>query len=128
MRSLMSAAVVWATVFQAHAGVSQDPNDAFAGADVQFDADTKLRPMIEVAWFTVDDPQALCEQQDKRRYPYRISACALRVNDNRRCIIITGRRPTMGDLGHELRHCFQGSWHSREIESDNRAVPVDIKK
>lgn len=127
MRNLLVVAVC-AIAFHAHAGTSQDPNDAFASSDVPFDGDPKLRPMIEVAWFTVDDPQAVCEQQAGQRYPYRISACAHRVNDNRRCIIITGRRPTMGDLGHELRHCFQGSWHSREIDSDNRAVLVDKKK
>lgn len=127
MRNLL-VAIVCAAAGLAHAETSQDPNDAFAGPDVEFDAEPKLRPMIEVAWFTVDDPQAVCERQAGQKYPYRISACAHRVNNNRRCIIITKKRTTMGDLGHELRHCFQGSWHSRDLESDNRAVPVDKKK
>lgn len=105
------------------AGGSEDPNSPFAGSEVPFDAVPKLRHMVEVVWFTVPDPQEVCEKEEGKKYSFRISACALRRNENRRCIVITGQRPTMGDLGHEIRHCFQGSWHSKDIASDPRATP-----
>lgn len=105
----------------AAAGGSQDPNDAFAGPDVVFDAVPKLRDIVEIRWRTVPDPQIVCEQESGIRYGYRISACAVRKDENRKCTIITGEQATMADLGHEMRHCFQGAWHSRNIEVDSRA-------
>lgn len=28
-----------------------------------------------------------------------------------KCVIITKKKPTMHDVGHEVRHCFYGAWH-----------------
>ena len=40
--------------------------------------------------------------------------CTVLWDNPRRCLFIMDEDDiTMGDLGHEARHCFEGDWHSR---------------
>ena len=38
-------------------------------------------------------------------------ACAMWNVASKECVIITGKRVSHGELGHELRHCFEGNFH-----------------
>jgi hypothetical protein len=50
---------------------------------------------------------------------FEVEHCALQYkpkpndSDRRKCVLIMQRNKlTMGDLGHEVRHCFEGDWHA----------------
>jgi hypothetical protein len=38
-------------------------------------------------------------------------ACAMWNVASKECVIITGKKVTHLELGHELRHCFEGNFH-----------------
>lgn len=82
-----------------------------------FDASKRLSDRMDITWQIVDKPAAACEREARRRHPefkgygYQPDACAFWDERAKKCLIITGRKPTMHDLGHEMRHCFQGHWH-----------------
>lgn len=82
-------------------------------ANIPFDATTNERPLSIVEWRTSDNVQKDCEDESNKRkfggFNYELAACSFWSNDF--CVIITSKTPTMGELGHELRHCFQGSFH-----------------
>jgi len=67
-----------------------------------------------ITWRTVDNVQESCTREFKRRnfamsYSGPIAACSF-WEDNK-CVMITKKNPTMHDVGHEMRHCYQGKWH-----------------
>jgi hypothetical protein len=79
----------------------------------QFDASRSLTNQTTINWVRVDNVTAACDAENKRLgypgYGQRLLACSFRTNDT--CKIITGKTTTMWSIGHEVRHCFQGSWH-----------------
>jgi hypothetical protein len=70
-----------------------------------------------VSWKVVDNVQQTCDAEGKRRghgaFKFAVTACSFWENSltGNSCIIITGPTTTMHELGHETRHCFQGSFH-----------------
>jgi hypothetical protein len=68
---------------------------------------------ISIEWRLADDINAACDRASKsfgnNGFNHRIDACAFWWGH--KCIIITKKRPTMHDVGHEVRHCFYGDWH-----------------
>ena len=66
-----------------------------------------------VTWLVVDNVQRTCETESRKRgfggFGYGVDACSFWTSN--RCTIVTSTKPTMHQLGHELRHCFQGSFH-----------------
>jgi hypothetical protein len=78
---------------------------------------------VGVVWHRVDDPQAACQSLSKRVELYRILGCSkwndVRPDGSRVCSIYApmprNERDTerLATLGHELMHCFDGSWHDR---------------
>lgn len=90
---------------------------AFSPADEPFRTDANRLEQIEVTWRTVDDVQQACDRHSAQlglgRMNFQLQACSfwdLR-GGKPRCWIYTRRTATMHQLGHELRHCFQGDWH-----------------
>jgi hypothetical protein len=81
----------------------------------EFNARKKDRNSIRVEWRTVDDVRDYCSKMNiARGYgPILNSIKACSTQENNVCIIITGNETSMHTLGHELRHCFQGKWHSQ---------------
>jgi hypothetical protein len=81
--------------------------------EAKFDASTLLTSKTTISWFRVDNVQATCEKESRKRglggFGYAISACSFWQGDN--CQIFTGKKTTMHELGHETRHCFQGNFH-----------------
>lgn len=81
--------------------------------EAKFDASKLMTSKTTVSWFRVDNVQATCEKESRKRnlggFGYAISACSFWQGDN--CQIFTGKKTTMHELGHETRHCFQGNFH-----------------
>ncbi len=84
-------------------------NDAYA----PFDATKNAYKTVTLNWLITDDVIKTCSEESKKRgisnFGYNPTACAF-WNGNV-CTIITKKNPTMHDVGHEVRHCFQFNWH-----------------
>ncbi len=68
---------------------------------------------IRVTWQYTNHVLAACNAQNRSigkepMSPYTI-ACAVWEDNN--CLIITSKRAQIHTLGHEIRHCFFGTWH-----------------
>lgn len=93
----------------AHA-FNNDPNAPFDALRARIDKTT-------ITWRKVDDIQAACEKESQRRglggFGYGVEACSFwdKSFGFDQCTIITKKQTTMGTVGHEIRHCFAGSWH-----------------
>jgi hypothetical protein len=80
-----------------------------------FDASTKITTSdtITLTVRQVDNVQQTCDAENVRRgfkrFGYSLTACAFW--DTNQCTIITSKRPTTVDYGHELRHCLHGNFH-----------------
>ena len=70
---------------------------------------------ITLTWRTVDNVQQACEAESRRRgfngFGYSVEACSFWNGNGTECIIITKSKTNNHELGHELRHCFQGNYH-----------------
>lgn len=80
-----------------------------------FDATNNKQQTVQVTWRVVDNVQKACEAEyakwGYKVFNYKADACSVWLDS--KCTIITKKRPTMHDLGHEVRHCFQGAWHGK---------------
>lgn len=81
--------------------------------EAKFDASNLMTNKTTITWQRVSNVQKTCEAESKKRghggFGYSIGACAFWEANT--CTIITSTKPTMHDLGHEVRHCFQGAFH-----------------
>lgn len=82
--------------------------------DQVFEADV-VYPNIDLEVRIVDDANAVCKQY-ANDINFKVKHCALqyRVDADgvRKCVLIMDKRYlTLGDIGHEVRHCFEGEWH-----------------
>lgn len=70
---------------------------------------------LVVSWMVVPNSkvQATCETISKDSglggFGFAVDACSFWRKDT--CLIVTGSQTTHSELGHELRHCYQGSFH-----------------
>ena len=68
---------------------------------------------LAVTWQVVQNVQAACEAESRLRglggFGYGVDACSFW--DASSSTIVTSSMPTMHQLGHEFRHCYQGSFH-----------------
>ena len=66
-----------------------------------------------VRWQAVDDANAVCNAVNINRtgkpIGYRVEGC--QFMENNECVIITGKITNIANLGHEVLHCFWGSYH-----------------
>ncbi len=95
------------------------PSVALAGGwrdgDAKFSTKPNRSETLVVSWMVVPDAavQATCEAVSKDSglggFGYAVSACSFWRKD--RCLIVTGKQTTMHQIGHELRHCYQGNFH-----------------
>jgi hypothetical protein len=77
-----------------------------------FDATKNIHKKVKIEWIVVEDVVKECNKQnEKYGFPPLgpLTACSFWFGNN--CKIITSTRATMHELGHEVRHCFQGAWH-----------------
>jgi hypothetical protein len=79
-----------------------------ANYNIQFEPRADLPEKI-IRWVVVDDVAKVCQSKMPQLATQRILACS--EYNNRRCTIYTGRTTDMAQVGHEIRHCFEGQWH-----------------
>jgi hypothetical protein len=93
--------------------LSATAKEDWANPEKPFNARTLNTEKSTITWLRVDNVQASCEAESKKRrmggFGHRVYACAFWENNT--CTIITSKTPTLHDLGHETRHCFQGNFH-----------------
>ena len=81
--------------------------------EAKFDARKVMTNKSTITWHRVDKVQSICEAESKKRglggFGYPVYACSFW--DKNICDIFTSKTPTLHDLGHEMRHCFQGNYH-----------------
>lgn len=81
--------------------------------EAKFNATDSKTDSKQITWRYTNNVQKECEAESQKRklggFGYAVDACSFW--DKNSCTIITARQTTMHILGHELRHCFQGSFH-----------------
>ena len=91
--------------------MAQDWRDAYA----KFSTKPNRKESLVVSWMVVPTAkvQATCEAISKDSglggFGFALDACSFWRKDT--CLIVTGAQTTHAEIGHELRHCFQGSFH-----------------
>jgi hypothetical protein len=73
-------------------------------------------PKIDLEIQVVENADTECKKYADD-IKYKVEHCAVQYtpyeDGHRKCVLIMQRdKLTMGDLGHELRHCFEGDWHA----------------
>lgn len=88
-----------------------DPNSPF-------NADTKMTNSVHVTWMTASNVNKACEAESIRRgnggfkgAPMQACTFWTKTPNGYECLMITSKNPTIHNLGHEIRHCFQGNYH-----------------
>lgn len=83
-----------------------------------FDVSKNFTQSNVIIWKFVADASATCQAESQKRgfrgWPHRVEACAFWNEKNSNpmtCTIFTNRYTNMHQLGHEIRHCFQGPYH-----------------
>ena len=81
--------------------------------DATFTTKSNFTHQTTVTWLVVDNVQRTCERESHKRglggFGYGVDACSFWRKNT--CLIVTGKQTTHAELGHELRHCYQGSFH-----------------
>jgi hypothetical protein len=85
----------------------------YDNAEALFSASDNNQKTVQVTWQYANDVHKECNKERVKRGHEPLSniqhGCSFH-NDGV-CLIITGRKTTMHTVGHEIRHCFAGSWH-----------------
>lgn len=79
---------------------------------VSYDAKKNKTSSMMITWVFVDDVNKACAAEYAKyssKLKYKVDACAVWTAN--KCKIITKRRPTEEDVGHEIMHCFQEHFH-----------------
>lgn len=82
-----------------------------------FNARQVMTEKTTIEWHRVDNLQATCEAESKKRklggFGYSVEACSFwdKGFTGHTCHIFTRKDTNLHNLGHEVRHCFQGNFH-----------------
>ena len=107
MRTVLLASMLLAT-FTTQA--AESPYDKFS-------AKNNFADNSSVKWVQVDNIQEGCNAEARKRgfpdYKIAIDSCSFWHKSvfGNTCLIMTPRTVDYWTFGHELRHCFQGSFH-----------------
>jgi hypothetical protein len=82
---------------------------------ILFDASELFHETMKIKWIRVNKDEVLKECNTKREQ-YNLDKTKNPLNgctiwDKEFCIVITEKATSMHTLGHEIRHCYQHSWH-----------------
>ena len=90
---------------------SEDPHETF---DMTHNMTNKTTVVIR----SVKNVQAACDAETLRItgkvFGYGVDACSFWNESATQCTIITGPSTNFHTLGHEMRHCIQGDFHSNK--------------
>jgi hypothetical protein len=90
--------------------VAESPYDKFS-------ADNNTTNKTTITWIPVDNIKQTCEAESKRRgfggFGIPMEACTFwdKGITGNSCTIYTPRTVDYWIIGHEMRHCYQGSFH-----------------
>jgi hypothetical protein len=81
-----------------------------------FNMSKRMYDNAEIEIHTDNNISERCEQESHKRgyngFPYKVYACTFWDEGGRhKCSIYLPKQTNMHQLGHEMRHCFQGVWH-----------------
>jgi hypothetical protein len=62
-----------------------------------------------IQWIIVEDLEQACFGKPKNPGDGELRGCA--KSTPKTCVIYTKRITSLANLGHEMRHCFEGYWH-----------------
>jgi hypothetical protein len=79
--------------------------------DLIFNTRTDHTPKI-IEWIIVEDLEQACNGKPKNPGQGELRGCA-KFNKTK-CFVYTKKQTTLANLGHEMRHCFEGQWHEPE--------------
>ena len=110
MESAMKQLIAFfAIAFFATNSVAQEWADPYA----KFDAKKNKHETVVLTWVYTDNVTQACDKQSRQRglggFGFGVEACSFW--DGNTCTIITKKQPNGHELGHEVRHCFQGRYH-----------------
>ena len=75
----------------------------------------RLMNDVKVRWEVRENVSEVCgraaQLSSKQAWMTPPLACAMWNVANKECVIITGKKVSHVELGHELRHCFEGNFH-----------------
>ena len=81
--------------------------------DSKFDVSKNEVSEVRLKWVVVNDIDAACSAENKKRggkvFRYNVQACSFW--EGKECIIMTPKTASIHNLGHEVLHCFRGSFH-----------------
>jgi hypothetical protein len=84
-----------------------------AQAEERFDASKHFTQTTTITHVGVDNVTEACNAERTKRglptFKQPSAACSFWTQNT--CYIITKKKFTLDDLGHETLHCFQGKWH-----------------
>ncbi len=70
---------------------------------------------VKVRWEVRENVSEVCSRAAKlsptQAWMTPPLACAMWNVASKECVIITGKKVSHVELGHELRHCFEGNFH-----------------
>ena len=98
-----------ATAIFATSAVAADWDDP----EARFDATKNFTNKSTIEWVVTKDLQTVCDRESKKRglggFDFPVDACSFWHGPT--CIIFTIPAATLHEIGHEMRHCFQGNYH-----------------
>lgn len=63
----------------------------------------------QIRWVVVEDLEKACYGKPKNPGDGELRGCAKFTPKT--CVIYTKRITSLANLGHEMRHCYEGAWH-----------------
>ena len=81
--------------------------------EAKFDATKNFTASSTIQWVVTPDIQKTCDTESRNRglggFNFSVDACSFWKGPS--CVIFTKPMATLHDIGHEMRHCFQGNYH-----------------
>ena len=96
-------------LFLAVTNVWAQPQPQVGKHDMVFTAQS-VYPVKRVEWIVTDRLDEMCQGFASLSQRRKYVACT-KFNDSV-CIVYTRPNLTLSELGHEMRHCFEGHWHN----------------
>jgi hypothetical protein len=121
MRNVLIAFVIaflvgfyWSSHSQNRQSKGKVTNTATESPYDRMDYQNNITNFTYVRWIPVDNVQKACDEEKGTPYLTPVLACASYKNYFlfHICSIYSSKELTMWILGHEMRHCFQGSFHN----------------
>ena len=79
----------------------------------KFDVSKNEVMKVHLRWIVVDDINSACSAENKKRggkaFNFNVQACSFW--EGKECLILTPKMASIHNLGHEVLHCFRGTYH-----------------